>query len=459
VRPLRTAALLAAIALAAAGCSRAGAPASGTSPAATGTGSAASGSFGSLAGVCQSGKASGATDQGVTSGQITVGVLTDQAFTKIPDLVNAAQVFTDWCNAAGGINGRKLVASIGQTQLLQVVQAMSASCAKDFALVGNSEALDGVAVQTRLACLEPEFPAQVVMPQNVNSSLQAYPITEGHSYAPYTGYYKWLMTQAYPDSAKHVAELYGQSAISAPLVQEQEDSIRAMGGTIAYNGPFPATGASDWTPYAEAIKSKGIKGMVFNGEPQQLAALESVLTSMSYKLDWIDANSNAYGQPFIQLAGTSLAFQHNYASLFGIYPIEEAAHNPSTEQLVRLFARYAPGQPVTLQVVQAWSAWLLFAKSAESCGSDLTRRCVYDAALRQTAWDGGGLQAPVNMTKPDSPASCFNVEMATPSGWRPAPFDPNDGPYRCGQPVLRLPAGFPQPETLQDVGKSISSLK
>src|SRR5215472_15118478 len=191
VRPLITAAaLLAATALAVAGCGRAARPAGpvASGSASAGTGSVASGQFGRLSGVCQPGKASGATGQGVTSGQITVGVLTDQAFTKIPDLVNAAQVFTDWCNAAGGIDGRKLAFNVGQTKLLQVVQAMSASCATDFALVGNSEALDGLAVNTRVKCLEPEFPAQIVMPQNVNSALQAYPLVEGHSFAPYSGY-------------------------------------------------------------------------------------------------------------------------------------------------------------------------------------------------------------------------------------------------------------------------------
>ncbi len=461
MRPLRTiAVLLAVVSLAAAACGRSGGgPASAQAPAKTAQ--TISGNFGSLTGVCQPGKATGAPDQGVTSSQITVGVLTDIGYTKIPDLVNAAKAFTSWCNAAGGIDGRKLVANVGDTQLLQVVQAMSAACGKDFVLAGNSEALDGLAVNTRLSCLLPEFPAQVVMPQNINSALQAYPLTDGHSYGPYAGYYSWLVRQAYPDSAQHVGILYGQSPITAPLVTAQADTVTAEGGgKLAYNGAFPATGVTDWTPYAEAIKTKGIKGLIFYGETQWLAALELVLTNMNYKLDWIDANSNAYGQPFIQLAGKSLAFQHNYADLGGQYPIEDASHNPATEQLVKLLAQYAPGQPVTLQVLQAWSSWLLFAKSAETCGSDLTRKCVYDAAIKQTAWTGAGLQAPVDLTQPDSPPDCFNVEQATPTGWVPAPFKPNNGAYRCGAPVYKLPAGvFPPTETLANVGKSLSDLK
>jgi Periplasmic binding protein len=466
VRPqIRVLATVAAAALLAAGCGRAGTGESGGSSAsgqASGdTARAPAADFGSLRDVCRPGKPASSPGQGVTAGQIIAGVLTDQGFTKVPDLPGTAKVFTSWCNAAGGVNGRELAYDVHQTNLMQVVSATSAACGKDFALVGNSEALDGLAVRTRLSCLLPEFPATVVMPQNVNSDLQAYPQTAGHSYGVFAGYYRWLVKQAYPDSAGHIGIAYGLSAITAPLVTAQADTVSAEGGgRLAYNGAFPVNGVTDWTPYAQAIRQKGVKGLIFYGEPQWLASLERVLTSMNYKLDWIDANSEAYGPTFIGLAGKSLAFQHNYASLGGYYPLEKASQNPATEQLVKLFAQYAPGEPVTLQAIQAWSAWLLFAVSAQSCGNDLTRRCVYQTALKQTAWTGGGLQSPVNLAKPDSPPGCFNVEEATPAGWTPAPFGPNDGAYRCGAPAYALPAGvFPQPETLSGVGKNMSELK
>ena len=461
-RPIAMAALTAAAVLSAA-CGRSGSS-STTGAQATPTASAqtaAAGDFGSLKDVCQPGKPSGSPDQGVTATQILAGAMSDVGFTKIEDLVNTAKVFTSWCNAAGGINGRKLVADDEDTQMLQVVQTMTTACGKDFALVGNSEALDGLAVKTRVSCLLPEFPAQVVMPQNINSSLQVYPQTDGHSYGPFAGYYSWLVKQAYPDSVNHVGILYGESPITDALVTTQAETLTGVGGgKMAYSGPFPITGVTDWTPYAEAIKSKGLKGLIFYGETAWLASLEQVLTNMNYKLDWIDANSNAYGAPFIQLAGRSLSYQHNYAAEGGYYPLEKAGANPATRQLVSLFAQYAPGQSVTQQALQGFTAWLLFAKSAASCGNDLTRKCVYDAALKQTAWTGGGLQAPVNLSAPDSPPSCFNVEQATPGGWVPASFGANDGPYRCGAPAFKLPAStLPPAVTLSSVGKSLSDLK
>jgi hypothetical protein len=461
-RQLRTLAALAAITLIAAGCGRGG---SSGSSGGQGTASAAQaaqttgGNFGSLKNVCHGGDASGATDLGVTSTQIKVGVLTDEGFTKDPELVNAANVFTSWCNAAGGIDGRKLVPDIRDTQLLQVVQAVSGACGSDFSLVGGSAALDGLAVKTRLQCLLPDFDAQTVMAQNQNSGLQVYPITQGHSYAFYSGYYSWLTKQKYPDSADRVGILSGQSVITQVDDQVAVETFKAVGATVSYNENFPATGASDWTPYAESIKAKGVKGLVFYGTPQELAALELTLTNMSYKLDWIDANTNAYGPAFIQAAGKSLSFQHNYADLPAVYPLEKASANPATQQVMDLYAKYATGQPVTLQALQAFSTWLVFAVSAETCGSDLTRKCVYDAAVKQTAWTGGGLTAPVNLAQPDSPPSCFDIEQATVNGWQPASFGANHGVYRCGEQVVKLTGNFPQPLTLAGVGKSMSDLK
>jgi hypothetical protein len=463
VKPqIRTIAALAAVALLAAGCSRSGSSSSasggGTTSQAS-TAATAPGEFGSLKNVCHSGSATGATDLGVTASQIKVGVLTDVGFTHDPQLVNAAHVFTSWCNDAGGINGRKLVADIHDTGMLNVVAAVTAACGSDFSLVGGSAALDGLAVATRLKCLLPDFDAQTVMTQNQNSDLQIYPITQGHSYAFYSGYYQWLTKQKYPDSAAHVGILSGQSPITQIDDAVAAETFKDVGATVSYNQNFPIIGASDWTPYAEAIKNKGVKGLVFYGTVQELAALELTLTNMSYKLDWIDANTNAYGPTFIQLAGKSLSFQHNYADLPAVYPLERASANPASQQVINMYARYAPGQPVTLQALQAFSAWLIFAVAAESCGSNLTRKCVYDAAATQTAWTGGGLTAPVNLAQQDSPPNCFDVEQASTAGWQPASFGANSGVYRCGEPVFKLQGNYPQPATLASVGKSLSELK
>jgi len=179
------------------------------------------------------------------------------------------------------------------------------------------------------------------------------------------------------------------------------------------------TGVTNWTPYAEEIKSKQTTG------------------------------------------SAALAQQANYAALSAVWPLEKASSSPVLTKMQQLYQQYAPGQPITLQAEQAWSMWLLFAVSAETCGSDLTRACVYQAALKQTSWTGGGITAPVDEATPDAAPTCFDIEQATPGGWKPATgFTPNtDGVFSCGEPAIKLGPGFPHGTQLSDVGRSLSDLK
>jgi hypothetical protein len=138
--------------------------------------------------------------------------------------------------------------------------------------------------------------------------------------------------------------------------------------------------------------------------------------------------------------------------------LEKADDNPATKEMVALFKKYAPDAQITLPAMQAFSTWLLFATSARDC-AELTRSCVLANAKKQTDWTGGGLQASINLSSPDEPLKCFNVEKATTNGWVPADFKPTDGAYRCDAPVYKFKGNYGKPPTLADVGKSLSDLK
>lgn len=419
---------------------------------------ASSGDFGDLKGVCGSGTAKSAPAQGVTADEIKVGVFSDIGFTKKSEFIDAAKVFTSWCNAAGGINGRKLVATTRDSKLMEVRQRMLEACKEDFALVGGGAALDALGVKDRLECTLPDFPGQVSQIQNNGSDLQLN-ATGGASCNRYAGYYQWLLKEGYPESADAVGTIGGDVPVTKVINAEAQEGLQAAGAKIIYKDLYPAQGVSDWTPYAQAIKSKGVKGLVFNGDFVSLSKLEQALTGMNYKLDWIDANNNSYGPAFLQLAGKSLDFQNNLADLSGVYPLEKAAGNPATEQVVALFKQYAPKAQVTLPAVRGFASWLLFAKSAKSCGDALTRTCVYEAARKESAWTGGGLLAPVDLTTSDAALTCFNIEKATSKGWEPADFGPTDGAYRCDAPAYKFKGDYGKPLTLADVGKSMSDVK
>ncbi|MCX5046424.1 ABC transporter substrate-binding protein [Aldersonia sp. NBC_00410] len=420
-----------------------------------------SGDFGDLSGVCGPGAAKSATAQGVTADEIKVGIFSDVGFTKNPEFVDAAKVFTSWCNAAGGINGRKLVAEVYDTKLMEVRQRMIEACRSDFALVGGGAALDALGVKERLKCLLPDFPAQVVQAENAFSDLQVTAsVSTGSRYEPFQGFRQWLLQQKYPESKGAVGIINGDSPVTKVIGTKTVESMQALGATVTYDELYPAAGVSDWTPYAQSIKSKGVKGLVFMGQFTQLLKLEDVLTSMDYKLDWIDATNNAYNQEFIDNGGRSLGFQNSYLDLSGAASLESGDKVPAVRQVDQMYDKYAPGTSVTFPGIRAIAAWVLFAKSAGSCADELTRKCALDVAKAEKEWTAGGLQMPVDLSVADRPVPCYDIEVARPGGWQAADFGPTiDGLYRCDAPIYEYQGEYPKPVTLADIGKSASDVK
>ena len=86
------------------------------------------------------------TGRGISNTEIRIGVLADPGNTVAPGLeqefFDAADGFSKWCNAAGGINGRKIVIDKWDAKLFNVGQAVTSACQKDFMLVGGGNAID-----------------------------------------------------------------------------------------------------------------------------------------------------------------------------------------------------------------------------------------------------------------------------------------------------------------------------
>lgn len=455
IRPV--VAVLAAVSLVLTGCGRDGAKERSAQEVPTGS---VPGDVGDLAPVCGPGTPTGASAQGVTDRTITVGVFTDFGFAKNPEFIDAAEVFTSWCNDHGGIAGRRIEADILDTNLTAVRQRMREACRDDFALVGGGTGLDGLGVKDRLDCLLPSFPAQISQSGSVAADLE---ISASPSILPrhdvYTGFRQWLVKEGYPQSIDKVGIIDADSPITKVQGNKTEESLRAQGATVVYRDLYPIAGVSNWAPYAQTIKERQVRGLVFNGEPAQLPKLEAALTEIGYSPDWIDATNNNYTPSFLRALGRSLEFQNNVVDLSGVAPFEASSTVPALRRIQDMFARYAPGTEMTFPQLRAISAWLLFAKSAAACGDRLTRRCVHDAARSETSWTAGGLHAPVNTSDRELPIRCFDIERATPKGWVAADFRPDSGLYRCDVEQYRFTGDYGAPMTLADVGKSMTDLK
>ncbi|MET8651383.1 ABC transporter substrate-binding protein [Nocardia aurea] len=422
---------------------------------------AVSGEFADLGSVCGKGTPTKASAQGVSADKIAVGVFTDVGFTKNPEFVDAAKVFTSWCNDHGGIAGRELEVKVRDANLTEVRQRVREACRDDFALVGGGAGLDALGVKDRLSCLLPSYPAQVAQTGSIAADLE---VSASPSALPFhdiaTGFRRWLITEGYPGSIGRIGMVDADSPVTKVLADKSSETLEGLGATIVYHDRYPVAGVSDWTPYAHAIKEKQVRGLIFNGQPSQLPKLEEALTQIGYRPDWIDATNNNYTPSFTEAVGSSASFQNNLVDLGGVAPFEKADSVPALRQVEAMFARYLPGNSeITFPQLRAMSAWLLFAKSAASCGDNLTRRCVYEAALSNTSWTAGGLHAPVDISNRENPVRCFNVEQATPDGWKPVDLGTGAALYRCGVENYRFTADYGKPATLGDVGKSMTEFE
>ena len=69
------------------------------------------------------------------------------------------------------------------------------------------------------------------------------------------------------------------------------------------------------------------------------------------------------------------------------HPLELAEDNKATQDYLDLMDQYNPDGKVALLGMQGMSSWLLFAKAAAACGSDLTAECLLEQAAAAEGLD------------------------------------------------------------------------
>ena len=129
---------------------------SSTTAAASTSATSASGVWPGVGKICEPGPGGASTVRGVTDKTINIASFNDAANTITPGLEvefpQQATAFADWCNAAGGINGRKIVIDNRDAALFNAAQQVTASCQSDFMAVGGGMALDEPSVPIREKC-------------------------------------------------------------------------------------------------------------------------------------------------------------------------------------------------------------------------------------------------------------------------------------------------------------------
>jgi len=450
---------IASVALVGAACSGHGSGSPSTTQAAaaaatrTTAAAAGPGDFGTLKAVCGPGNASGATDKGVTDTDIRVATMADPGNTVVPgldiEIFQTSQAFVDWCNAAGGILGRKLVLDKRDSALFNVAAQMVVSCEQpDFMLVGNAEGFDATGVQQRLSCGLPEIAATTLSAAAGLAPLSLEPTPSPAAESDLGGALRVLRAHD-PASTAHFGLLSGTAVKDAG--NRVKLAAAQLGYTQVYYAELPPTGVPNWRPYAQVLQAKGVQVL---GAAATTAAIDAELfkafADIGYFPKWVILDVNNYDPAMITEGGANLdQFGGGVLVTSSFAPFElgesDPAKYPATAQFINVLRRYQNVAPKALGVY-SWSAWLLFAEGVKSCGSNVTRQCVLNYAQSQTNWAAGGLTVgakPSNATG-DTP-QCFVLLKPTSKGWGLASdvYRPNQGIFNCDPANVFKLTGFP----------------
>jgi hypothetical protein len=441
-RPLPLTACVAVGATGLAACGRSSSGGSGGAASSTPTTSASAassskaaavGSFGTLTDVCGPGTAKGATARGVTDTEINLSTFSDTGNSIQPGLeqefFDTGDAFVKWCNAAGGIDGRKIVLHKRDAKLFNSASVVVQACQTDFMEVGGGTALDAATVKPRLACNLGDIPAYHVSPNAVTAPLQ---VQIGGAPSTETAVGPFLaLARANPSFTTHTGIYTNNLGSLLPQGKRTQAGLEKSGFSIKDAQTFPQN-VANWRPYLSVSKNAGTELLYGSGFPNYspiFAGMQDIgfapkaflLTPDNYRSVVSDAFAAASNPPAT----------YTYSNYL---PFEEASSIPVVKQAVDLLTTTATRKSLSGFSDFSLSAWLLWAKSATECGSNLTVNCVLQKAAAHPTWDAGGFAAQFN-TDPQqlSYADCFLMIDVTKTGFS---YDriltqPNQGLFNC----------------------------
>jgi hypothetical protein len=368
--------------------------------------------------ICEPGPGGASSVRGVGAKTVHIAVFNDAANTVEPGLEaefpQQAQAFADWCNASGGINGRKIVIDDRDAALFNAAQVTELACQSDFMAVGGGMALDQPSVPVREKCGLGQISSYLASDASEVASDQVSP-GGGNTGTWPSGWFEAL-AKAYPEAVKKA----GMGGQNNPSVLEPElkyeFGAEAQGWKVV-DFQEPPISVTDWAPYVEEAQSKGVEAL-WPSLDDNIVPYFQAMTTAGYHPAFVALGVQFYNSTTTKGVAANPGLPPVYVET-SWWPLEMASQNPSTEQLVTVMHTYAKGDAIDFDDEEGAESWLLWAKSASACGTDLTVSCVLSHAAATKSWDAGGIQAPIaslalSNLKP-LPSPCFALLEAKPN--------------------------------------------
>jgi hypothetical protein len=394
----------------------------------------AAGDFGSLKAICKDGTPKPVTGRGITDTSIRIGVMADPGAAAAPGLeqefFDAADGFSKWCNAAGGINGRKIVIDKLDSKLFEVAARMIDACQKDFMLVGGGNTLDSAGVKQRLNCKLGQIPGYVVSPEAVSAGLQVQATPSNSRQYP-IGSLR-LLADAYPD-AKTKGIGIGSSNLASirPQGRRAEEALQKLGIKVTVVQERPPL-VDNYRPYMEELKGAGTVGYSEIGGQDPAAEIQAI-NNVGWKPQFVLYGVQYYSPKSVQSVKT-LTFPPSYVWMQHL-PFELTADFPVLQQIRKIMdASGVADVKYDDYTALAFNAWTLWAQSATACEDNLSQDCILSKAADHKDWTAGGLFPPRD-TDPANPqvSQCIVLLRLTSTGfvYDKAVTAPNSSVYNC----------------------------
>jgi ABC-type branched-subunit amino acid transport system substrate-binding protein len=333
---------------------------------------------------------------GVTEDSIRIGVISDKENPSVPlptvGIEESVTAFVEFCNAAGGINGRQLELETYDSMITSTDEVTKQACNDDlFALVGTGSVQDQLGIESRLECGLPEVGAYSATSTRAESDLffQPIPATQSQNYN--TGPCTWIAEQ-FPEAVAAAAIVYTDLPAARVRGEQIRDNCSEHAGVeyvVDYPVPF---GETNFGPLIEEMQSNDVKYFTMVSATSETLAILREAETQGIEFDVIDLGQQYYDQAMADEALADGAYV-----LTNTVPFTETDETPALGLYTEWMEETGASEDkVTSLGVQAFSAGLLFATAVDSLGNDLSRESLVTALEGITEWDGGGLHMPTN---------------------------------------------------------------
>jgi branched-chain amino acid transport system substrate-binding protein len=355
----------------------------------------------SVMAACSSSKsgqsAAGSSSASAPSGtSITIAQVTSfpsAASGDFPEQAAGFRAAVEGINAAGGIKGHPLKASICPDHA-DINQ--SRTCAQDaisdshvVAIVGQDSFVGGPVI-------DPLFEAAGLANVGLQpitstdfSCTVCFPIGGG----PLTEALATPLILNKKFGAKHIAMVTAPIAAAQQLVKAASTNFAAKvpGGQI--EGTYISNGTVDLSSYIAKMKSSGVDAIfIFAGS--LFRGVVKTADQLGFKVPLA-----ATAQNVTSADGKTLGALINNVTVVGVTQ-PASADLPGAAQFRADMKKYAPGQQQDGESLIAWTAVQMFAAAAKTSTGDITRKSVLDGMTNMMNWNSGGIIPPYSTNVP-----------------------------------------------------------